>query len=366
MRKRIALLALLLLLCAGLAGCEKNTQPPEGDSSSDVLLPPPKEEPQEPEPPAPPDEEEEEEEPQPVYPQIKLLTQEYDGDTVVEIPVFSIGGKQEELEAFNRQMQDMANEYAAFKQSESHAGGAWADIKTYPRTGDRYVQVVVKKIYYPNYATRGELFGLCFDTEEQKVVTVEDAFDQFGLSEAGLRQRFLETVGEPYEGDHLEKIEYSAVLMGEGSAAIYCRVFYTSTLTDNRDELYCYSTETGTFTDLRDEVLADPDTLDDFDTPLSYDQETLTPESYGITDHYMEAKELLMEYVEVELEEGQTLTFMNNGTLIVDGVSCYMINLGAATETSYIPLGSFAVAEDLSCLYEVDPMTGEFTKRLDR
>ena len=372
MKKKIAVLALLLLFCAGLAGCEKNAQPPKQEDSSDVLLPPPpEEESQDPEPPAPQDEEEEE--PQPVYPQIKLLVQEYggeNGDTVVEIPVFSVGGKQEELDAFNRQMQDMANEYAAFQQSESHAGGAWADIKAYPRTGERYVQVVVKKIYYPTYGTQGELFGMCFDMEEQKAVTMGDVFTQFGLSEAGLRQRFLETVGEPYEGDQLEKIEYSAFLLGEGSAAIYCRAFYTSTLTDNRDELYCYSTETNTFTNLRDEVLADPDTLDDFDTPLRYDQETATPESYGITDHYMEAKELLMQYVQEEMEgqlaEGQTLTFMNNGTLIVDGVSCYMINLGAATETSYTPLGSFAVAEDLSCLYEVDPMTGEFTKRLDR
>ena len=141
MKKRIALLALLLLFCAGLAGCEKNSQPGQ-DGSSDVLLPPPQEEQQTPEPDTPPEEEDkEEEEPQPVYPQIKLLVQEYGGengmDTVVEIPVFSVGGKQEELDAFNRQMQDMANEYAQFKESESYAGGAWADIKAYPRTGER-------------------------------------------------------------------------------------------------------------------------------------------------------------------------------------------------------------------------------------
>lgn len=374
MKKRIALLALLLLFCAGLAGCEKNSQPGQ-DGSSDVLLPPPQEEQQDPEPGTPPEEDdEEEEEPQPVYPQIKLLVQEYGekngADTVVEIPVFSVGGKQEELDAFNRQMQDMANEYAQFKESESYAGGAWADIKAYPRTGERYVQVVVKKIYYPTYGTQGELFGMCFDVEEQKAVTMEEVFTRFGLSEAGLRQRFLETVGEPCEGDQLDKIEYSAFLLEEENAAVYCRVFYKNQQASDRDELYCYSTETNAFTPLRDEALADPDTLDDFDTPLSYDQETATPESYGITDHYMEAKELLMQYVQEEMEgqlaEGQTLTFMNNGTLIVDGVSCYMINLGAATETSYTPLGSFAVAEDLSCLYEVDPMTGEFTKRLDR
>ena len=55
MKKKIAVLALLLLFCAGLAGCEKNAQPPKQEDSSDVLLPPPPEESQDPEPPAPQD-----------------------------------------------------------------------------------------------------------------------------------------------------------------------------------------------------------------------------------------------------------------------------------------------------------------------
>lgn len=369
MKKKLALLALALLLCLGLAGCSKKNPAPEEDDTPEILFPPAPEEPK-PEAPAPAEADDEEEEPEPVYPQIKLLVQEYkeinEGENVVEIPVFSIGGKQEELEEFNRRMQEMADEYDEFKRS----GGGWLEITAYPRTGERYVQVAVKKIHYPSYGTWGEVFGMCFDMEEQKTVTMEDVFDRFGLREAGLRQRFMETVGEPYEGDSLERIVYSAFLLEEDSAEIYCQAFYSNSLSENRDELYCYNTRTNTFTALRDEGLTDPDTLDDFDTPLSYDQETLTAASYGITDHYMEAKELLMQYVQEQMEdqltEDQTLTFMNNGTLIVDGVSCYMINLGAATETSYTPLGSFAVAEDLSCLYEVDPMTGEFTKRLDR
>ena len=367
MKRMWALILSGILLLGCLCGCrEESTQPQEGETVEQPSKEASEQAGTQQEP-----EEEEEEEPQQLVPQIKMLVQEYGGgedryDGIVEIPVFSIGGSQADLEDFNRVMQEMADEYAQFKEStDFQQGYRWAEIKSYPRTDGQYVQVALTKNYYPTYGTMGEVYSCCFDLEEQRVLMLQDFYDRFGVTQEGLADLFRQTVGEPYEGDILVEFRPCAFLLLDDGGELYCRAFYENQESGNRDELYCYSTVTSTFQLLDGTRLTDASQLDEMSPPLSYGQETQTPEEYGITDNYLAAQQLLLEYVEPQLEEGETLSYINNGILVVDGVSCYMINLGAASETRLVSLGSFAVAEDLSCVYRVDPMTGEAMERLD-
>jgi hypothetical protein len=142
---------------------------------------------------------------------ISLSTQEYDGTNIVEIPyIVYAEDRNPEIDSLNRSInQGLQMIYEDFLVNQSD--GESIEIRSYPFTTDKYLQVVVTYIAYPIYGTDGDMFSINYDRTTGKAMSVLD----LGLSEDELLYEVGQAFVPESEGALIDEVRLVGFLMHE-------------------------------------------------------------------------------------------------------------------------------------------------------
>lgn len=202
-------------------------------------------------------------------PTISMQIQNYDNENIVEIPKFNADNNKA-IDQLNFQIEDeLIDEYNEFiteaKQNE------YIEIKSYPFTDDKYIQVIVTEIEYPTYATQGEIYSYNYDISNNKIITLSEAMKNFNITNDIIRQAFSQYY-QPQANEVLDSIEAEAFRIIGDNIHIYLDVSFDSSQSDDFDLIYTYDVAQNIFTPYDGICLVDPSQPDVMTPPLSYAQ----------------------------------------------------------------------------------------------
>ena len=125
------------------------------------------------------------------------------GETVVETLQFRAEDNDPglaELKEINRAIRDFAQSFVP------EDDGRWAEVYAYPCVGSTARTIVLKGNTFPTYGTDGTLMTWCWDAEEHRAVTLEEARAAAGWTDEQIRR----AVGD-YVYEHQEELGFSGV-----------------------------------------------------------------------------------------------------------------------------------------------------------
>lgn len=198
---------------------------------------------------------------------VSMEYQEYVGENIYEIPRFD--GESEEAVRLNLSIYEQMTPYFTGWESVKNDEVYWYEVRSYPVCGQRYKQVVVTAIEYPNYGTDGDVFAFCYDSKKNRQLTLEDALGQAGV----LRETVMQRVGQlmtPYlmEGDLVIEISFPGFVFIEDRLHVIARAFVENELASEHDELYVYSVEGDTLREYVGDYLLPPEVCDRLEPEL--------------------------------------------------------------------------------------------------
>lgn len=202
-------------------------------------------------------------------PTISMQIQNYDNDNIIEIPKFDADNN-EAADRFNYQIADeLIDEYNEF--TTKARPNEYIEIKSYPFTDNKYVQVVVTEIEYPTYGNQGEIHSYNYDISNNKIITLSEAMKNFNITNNSIRQAFSKYY-QPQANEVLDSVEAEAFRMVGDNIHIYLDVSFDNPQSDDFDLIYTYDVSQNTFTPYDGTCLVDPAEPDVMTPPLSYAQ----------------------------------------------------------------------------------------------
>jgi hypothetical protein len=206
---------------------------------------------------------------------ITFMTQEYDGDNVVEIPYFEYdGAKSETPDSINRAYnQGLQRWYADF--TESAAEGEFVEIRSYPFTSRDYLQVVTTYCAFPTYGTDGDLISVNYDAVNDKWISLSDAMESAGLDNETMSQNAGRLFKPEFDGQVLKGVGATGFLIHDGGAAgKYIRFLLEITTANEGGDIwkafYSYTPALDELYRMNSQCLFDPAEPDQMEPPLAY------------------------------------------------------------------------------------------------
>ena len=219
--------------------------------------------------------------------EITAMTQEYPGDSIAEILMISYDGRQPALEEYgwkNPEIESLNNAvkfgvqqiYNEF--TESGGEGSWIEIRSYPFTGDDYLQIVTTCSIYPSYGTDGDLYSYNFDRKANRFLSVDDALEKLKLD----RESVAEDVRKMVAGYYAEtgggltagEVSVAGFLFVRGPSGYITQLLVRFDLTTEDGDVWKtfagYTPELNEFIPLNSTCLFDPGEMDQMEPPLSY------------------------------------------------------------------------------------------------
>jgi len=155
---------------------------------------------------------------------IGMVTQEYIGDNIAEIPMITYDGSQSAFDEFNHKNpgiepinMEIKNTFAQEYNDFDTDGDAWIEIKTYPFVDSKYVQIVITKNVFPNYATDGEVVSFNFDKDKNAAVTLEEIMKVQGLTLEKIESNVKELYKEAGDMGEITEVAVNGfMIMDEG------------------------------------------------------------------------------------------------------------------------------------------------------
>ena len=240
--------------------------------------------------------------------EIGIMTQEYIGDNIAEILMIKYDGGQPELEQYNWKNPEIEminltiksgiqQEYNDFMNDRANNPDwyDWIEIKSYPFTSDDYVQIVMTSVIYPTYGTDGDISSYNFSKKENRWITLDDAMDDYGLTNEIITQNVKELYEPEYEGTYIKEVVAKGFLLCYGTDPY--TIFLLEITTDNPEaadewkSFYAYepsffTRELDEFYQLNSYCLFDPYDMDQMDPPLSYGQPKINGDlAFGDLDY---------------------------------------------------------------------------------
>ena len=125
---------------------------------------------------------------------------------IVEIPCFMSDVDSDVVTELNDQIQsDLMPTYEEGMEDER-----WTEIKSYVYSDDHYEQVLVTGVTYPIYGTDGDIFSYVYDKDNQKAVSLTDAFTDAKTTEDELKQAIITAYEELSTGMTVKDIQFGA------------------------------------------------------------------------------------------------------------------------------------------------------------
>lgn len=211
---------------------------------------------------------------------IAMMTQEYIDENIAEIPMISYdwgapefseyGGKNPEIEALNNSikfgLQMIYNDFM-----DSGAEGS-IEIRTYPFTDDKYLQMVSTYVTYPSYGTDGNITSYNFDKEENKFMALDDVINDANLTREDISEGIKELFEPEAEGDFVSEVSTTGFLIQNGYTQFLNEVTVENPEAEPWVYFYSYYPETKELIRLNNYCLFDPYSMDMMEPPLAYGQ----------------------------------------------------------------------------------------------
>ncbi len=206
---------------------------------------------------------------------ITFPTQDYDDEVIAEIPYIECDGESSEIDSLNRLInQGIGMIYNNFL-NDYVAGDGSIEIRSYPMTNDRYIQVVLTYNTYPCYGTAGSIYSYNYDRDNDEVVTLEMALDKTGMRQANFKSDveslFMPDNVNNYVGD-VQVTGFYTAINGNGEEVTYF-LLEVEVCNDEADPwtyFYEYSPDLNYLRQLGTGYMFDKYDLDEMTPPLSY------------------------------------------------------------------------------------------------
>ena len=228
--------------------------------------------------------------------QIGVLEQEYIGDNIAEILWITYDGDQDALKEFNGKNPEieMLNNsikngvlktYNDFMANYDAENGGGIEIKSYPFTDGKWVQIVITYFEYPIYGTDGTLESYNFNKTKNYYMTVDDAMAELELTKETISDKVKELWEPEMETMSITEVEPKGFLIKQGVNGPYTMFLLEVTIDNTESEpwtsFYAYIPQFDEFSQLNAPCLFDPYDMDGMDV------------IYGVNEplFYMQARE---------------------------------------------------------------------------
>lgn len=251
---------------------------------------------------------------------IGVMTQEYIGDNIAEILMINydgsqpaltqFGGRNPELESLNNAIkfgiQQRYNEFMA-----NNRDGRWIEIKSYPFTGEDYLQIVMTSAVYPSYGTDGSMWSYNFDKKENEFMSLADVMAKLGLNERTLAQKVKNLYVPEDSSLSVGEVKATGFLIGRGPSGPVTQLLLEVVIENSGAEpwkhFFSYTPALNELVQLNNKCLFDPYDMDQMEPPLYYQREATGSHGSGET-------------------EGSQLTFDTRGLEVITPGHEYMLD----------------------------------------
>lgn len=224
--------------------------------------------------------------------QLTPMIQEYDNGNIVEILAISYDGgqpaleqygwKNPEIESFNLTVRSgIQQQYFDF--TDQNNGESRMEIRSYPFTDERYLQVVTTAAVYPSYGTDGELYSYNFDKQVNRFLSINDALEEMGITEDTAAQSIREKADAllaQQSGMTAGDVTLNGFLYvssPDGRLTQFLASVDVVTDGDAWKTFFAYTPDLDELIQLNSQCLFDPSEMDQMDPPLSYQQQPEMP-----------------------------------------------------------------------------------------
>ena len=300
---------------------------------------------------------------------IGVMTQEYNGKNIAEILMLNYdgeqpalketGGKNPEIDSFNNSIkfgvQQIYNDFTA----KNTSGEDWIEIKSYPFTSDKYLQIVTTYIEYPIYGTDGNITSYNFDKKANKFMALSDVMDGLGLTNDSIAQKVKELYVPASPTMSVKEVNPTGFLMRQGTLGLYTEFLLEVTIDDSESGpwiyFYGYSPELNKLEQLNPNCLFDPSDMDQMDPPLSYQNLGNVP-SAGMDENT--AMGILNDMFKIRMND-EGLALVASGEDSIDGQHCWLFDLGKNAADKFTAEEHYAVRADGN-VFVLNILTGKY------
>ncbi len=162
---------------------------------------------------------------------IGMMTQEYIGDNIAEIPMIFYDGLQPSLKDYNHKNPEIElingeikNGIQQTYNNFNKKGKDWIEIKTYPFTSKRYIQFIITSTVFPNYGTDGSVCSYNFDKSKNKWISIEEILKDMKLTKGELAKKVSNMYASENKTSSITKAVAKGFLLSGKSAEILLEV----------------------------------------------------------------------------------------------------------------------------------------------
>jgi hypothetical protein len=169
----------------------------------------------------------------PEPPSIVMLEQAYSDTQVIEVPQLVSKKTSAALDEINRRILEFAGDYEQYLNASDST--EWLELKCYPVLNEKYIQLVMTRIVYPNYGTYGEIFSICYDYQEDKELTLAEIIRDNDLDLVNPENKLLNVLPE---GIAPESFSPDAAVESQEGDMFFYTVYLRGPDEDTRKDLY--------------------------------------------------------------------------------------------------------------------------------
>lgn len=125
---------------------------------------------------------------------------------------------------------------------DANDDGEWQEIRSYPFESEKYLQVVMTAITYPNYATYGEAYSYNYDIINDKTISLDDAYNMLGTTEEDICSNIEKQVATvAFAGEKFDKAEIEAFrIKPDDSMDFYVKIYFKSDNAEDNNRLFTF------------------------------------------------------------------------------------------------------------------------------
>lgn len=216
---------------------------------------------------------------------IGVMTQEYSGDNIAEILMLYYDGGQPalaefgyrnpEAESFNLTIKSGIRQFY-YDFMDNSCDGEWIEIRSYPFTSERYLQIVTTAAVYPSYGTDGDMWSYNFDKQDNRFMNLEDVLRELNLNERRLARQVKALYVPETPSQSVGEVEATGFLITQGPSGpvtqLLLKVVLEDSLAQSWNRFFVYTPALNELIPLNSQCLFDPHDMDQMDPPLAYQQ----------------------------------------------------------------------------------------------
>jgi len=210
---------------------------------------------------------------------ITFMVQEYIGYNIAEIPYIEYDGdRRDSIDALNRSLnQGIRQIYDDFMNGLTEDDPSWIEIKSFPFTTDKRLQVVITYATFPSYGTDGEIFSVNYDKVNDIWLGIDYALHLEGLGFEDFEESVMRLFEPDIPSHVIEDIKIGGFIIHEGDAGMYVQFFLELITTAESfgpwTSFYSFAPRFDSLFILDTSFMFEPGDLDKMDPPLHYQPE---------------------------------------------------------------------------------------------